>query len=110
MVDKLLDPSHRPVLMVLGCVIVLLIACCCAGAAAGVAGGAIYGSSGGACVVDSPTGRPAWAHCYDGWTAAECGDLSDTGYHSGRSCKSLGFTQQCSGEGSVWRRPAYACD
>jgi len=110
MTEKRRDPQNRTVLIVAICAAVLVVGCCCFAVLAIVVGRMIGGGSGGTCVVESPTGRAGWDHCYDGWTEAECAELSDSTYYGSNSCDALGFTKHCPGEGSTWRLPGYPCD
>ncbi len=108
MTHNLFDPSNRRTLVMVLSVVAFIVCCCTAGLV--IAGVVIIGDSEGVCVVASPTGRPGWSHCYDGWTEQECDSLSDTTYHSTGSCNALGFTKQCPGEAPAWRLPSYPCD
>lgn len=60
---------------------------------------------GGACLVDSPTGRGGWEVCYDDWSADECWDT-----YSENSCAELGFIKKCRADDrKAFRKSSYSC-
>lgn len=70
------------------------------------------GADSGACATHNSSYPSSWDACYDGQSANECNGFATYGdtvsFHEGKTCSSLGFTQECPGE-DFHRYPAFPC-